>query len=671
MKRISTLVSLLLLLLPFCYLSIFDQFNPGKCPSHQRPQITIGILGITFGPSTYKRYKTKLTVIIHKIEKYIRKHNQSIFDSKTSSFVSSLFEENDFIYHQDIDPNLNQSSPNVKDLLKSLKEHKLKFEKKRKYCSKRRPFRRLNTFQGNDYLYYTTSVAKALFGWNNFEDFIPYSENLFQSTWNPLVRTVPIDYYFKTNNSREQLEKIVSKLDGILFSGANSTFYTGIDKKQFPKNSKYNRWRQKKLMKKYLRELKRKAMDEDEPDPEFKRRKSNYFTALSTVMDIVKERNRDPSINKKIPVLAICLGFEGLLLYEGSKNMRLKFVSDMKRYHDTMLLENEDRILENKNGNDFSSFEKFVEAFYKNDEYFPVIERNSYFFHTKMVNQTEFYKSQRLSSDYEIIGLSYVDDLGYTDQDFGDLGKYSDWIYPQSKAKVAYPLDGKHIERKIRKGRFIYFEPKSKARRSDFRLQHKRDLALILQTVELVKEKLQTKIPKRLRRNYTLFVEEANRYLDQKLKRYTTSYYKKILNTDYFQRNKEFISIVEAKNDPIYGIQYHFEKSMYNFHKNQYVKNAEVSRIKDQLIAKFFLHKVFESKYNLLVNTGTSNKCIDTSVSVFREVLDTRSQNANWSRTFKNALTNLGRASLTTIGCTKASPKHTTRKEGLREISTT
>ena len=622
-KRISNLASLLILILPFCYICIFDQFNPDKCPSHQRPQITIGILGLTFGPSTYKPYVRKLTKIIQEIENYIENHNQSILHSKTSSFISSLFKENDFIYHQNIDPNLDQSSPNVNVLLNSLKEHKLKFEKKRKYCWKRRPSRRISRFEGNEYLYYSTSYAKMLFGWNNFEDFIPSSEDLFQSTWNSLVRTVPIDYYIKRRRtSRRQLKKIISKLDGILFTGGNSTFYTGIDKKQFPKNSKYYQWTQEKLMRKYLRELNRKAMNEDEPDPEFQRRKSKYFKALSMIMDIVKERNRDPSINKKIPVLGICLGFEGLLLYEQSKNMRLEFVSDLNRYHDTMLLENKGRVLEKEN--DYSSFKTFVEKFYKNDEYFPVIERNSYYFHTKMINPAEFYKSQRLSSEYEIIAVSHVDDLGVKNKEFGDLGKYPDWIYPQRKTLVAYPLNGRNIERRIKKGRFIYFRRKSKTRRSDFRLQHRKDLALILQTVELVKEKLKTKIRKKLRANYTLFVEQATRYLDRKLKKNKKAFLKKQMNTDYFQRNNEFISIVEAKSDPIYGVQFHFEKSMYNFHKNQSVKNTEMSRIKDQLISKFFLHKVFESKYNSLVNTGTSNKCVDTSVSVFRKVLDTQ-----------------------------------------------
>ena len=115
-------------------------------------------------------------------------------------------------------------------------------------------------YQGNKYLYYSTAYAKMLFGWNQFQMLIPDKKHLkmFQNTWNRYIRTVPIDHTIGTEDiKRTKLRKIIAKLDGIIFTGGNSSFYNGIqtDKLQ----GKYTKMSQEKLMDHFLEQLNQKA----------------------------------------------------------------------------------------------------------------------------------------------------------------------------------------------------------------------------------------------------------------------------------------------------------------------------------------------------------------------------------------------------------------------------
>ena len=126
---------------------------------------------------------------------------------------------------------------------------------------------------------------------------------------------------------------------------------------------------------------------------------------------------------------------------------------------------------------------------------------------------------------------------------------------------------------------------------------------MIYSTLKLLKNKLNEALQSDLRQNYTRFITDANTHLDNELSRKEKEkFLKKKINTDFTEYSNEFISMIEGKHDPIYGIQFNIEKSFYNFHRNSTVKNNEITRTKDQLLAKFFLKKVFDEKIKTLSN---------------------------------------------------------------------
>ena len=430
--------------------------------------------------------------------------------------------------------------------------------------------------QGRDFLYYSTAYAKMLFGWNHFEEVMKCEEGLKAQT-NPLVRTVPIDPTLK----KKTLALVISKLDGVIFTGGNCAFYQGIDQNKICKDSPFAKMTQQELMREFVKHAKNKG-----PNP-LTRKKTRYFQGLCNVLQQIRLANRQTP-SKKIPILAICLGFEGILL-EAAGDMRLESTSDKNQYHDTVL------VTQKPEGDPFTSFNSFLHGFYKNKSFFPSVERNAYFFHSKMITPKSFNAHKSLSQTFQILAVSYTHDQGKNNSDFKDL---KDWIEPQTKQLVVFPSNTQALDQKICKGHKIFF---SKARnpkiKPDFRLQFTNHFPMIYRALRLVKVKLKEDLTEDLRQNYLTFLQEANAHLDLQLNRKNLDvFWRKKINTDHSTYSEKFVSIVEGKHDPIYGLQFHPEKSFYNFHRNQKVKTASVSRAKDQLLIKFFLKKVFEEK---------------------------------------------------------------------------
>ena len=613
-ESLITFVSLIL----FVYSAPLLQSNPDpECLDDEMPRLTIGILGLTYGSQTYWRPRDRISKILEQIEKKISGDSVKLprETGSESDQIRNYLNDNEFMYYQHLDSTVDQQNPDYETFLDILKEHDVNFQKKYEYCKNDGSNEHLRTNQGNDYLYYSTSYAKMLFGWNQFDEVIPdsTSEEEFWTSRNKYVRTVPIDTSLaKTDPAL--LEKVIRKLDGVIFTGGNGIFYTGIEDGQFDPNSEFAGLDNNALMQKYLEMIKNNNPDHEK----LLRKKSTYFTGLTEVLKIVKNINRETEIPRKIPVFAICLGYEGLLLNSGEWDLRLSFVSDKYYYHDTFENSDEGRIL---NETSMQSFRSFVQNYYKNPKYFPNdYERNAYFYHTKMMSKSKFNNDANLPKDFNIVTVSYYDDKGRGNKSFNDL---SDWTGLQKKKTAVYPNNSKELEEKIQEGHMLYFES-TENNRSDFRLQQADDIALIYKIIDLVKAKLQENIAQDLRDNYNKFVEEAQKHVDDLLKTSNTSVnLQKWINTDYKDTNNQFISIIEGTDDPIYGIQFHVEKTMYNFHNNKYLKNSKTTRMKDQLIMKFFLKKVLEEKikyFNNLKQKKPTNTCLDKPLEVFNQL---------------------------------------------------
>jgi anthranilate/para-aminobenzoate synthase component II len=596
--------------------------NPNN-PQSTQPKITIGILGLTFGPSTYSRYHKRLVQIENQLNTHLTQvKNNSIQEADLQAIISTFLSENDFIFHQNLDLETPRTNHSPEEVLRIVKQHRIHFEKKGVYLNGKGSQTSLKANQGNQYLYYSTAYAKMLFGWNQFDLVIPDSQHpeMFQKVWNKYVRTVPIDHTIGSEDpKRTKLRKIIQKLDGVIFTGGNSSFYAGIDTKNLSGDLK--KMSQEDLMEMFINQA-RKRRTKDKQKDILERTKTTYFQGLDTVLQIVKEINRTPKPKqKKIPILAICLGFEGLLLSAGDADMRLGFVSDSLMYHDIYPVFSPLKCLPN---NDCSSLPAFIQNYYKNPNYFRKLERNCYFYHTKMISQENFYCDSNLRKEYEIVAVSYADDKGIGNLTFKDMGSDGDWTGPQAKELVVFPMNSEKIEAKIQNNQKLFFSRKSSENKvkPDLRLQQKKDIALIYKIIDLLKSKLDKGVSKEIEQNYKQFIAEADEYLDMKLKRKNKlSHMRKLINTDYRDSKQEYISIIEGKNDPIYGIQYHVEKSMYNFYKNPAVKNGFVPRSKDQLFVKFFLQKVFEEKIKSLKIQEQINPN-DNSISKSIEALD-------------------------------------------------
>lgn len=573
-------------------------------PNSSNRKITIGILGLTYGASTFPKYRDKVYQIEQKVIGLIDKSGKKT--SLNNDTLKSLL-KGDIIFEQLLDKNIANQNYSTKEILQIIRQHRLKFEKKTKTQNHTN-----KDYQGNKYLYYSTAYAKMLFGWNQFQMLIPDKKHskMFQNTWNPYIRTVPIDHTIgREDIKRTKLKNIIPKLDGIIFTGGNSSFYKGIQTEK--SQGKFTKMSQEKLMDHFLEQLNQKA-ENSKNNSILKRKKTQYFEGLSKVLEIVKEINRtEKPFSKKIPILGICLGFEGLLLDAAGDTCRLGFVSDQYLYHDVYPTYKSKETLPK---DPLSSLKSFMRCFYKNPIFFPKTEHNCYFNHTKMVSLESFEKDSKLPKEYKVLAVSYANDKGLGNLTFKDQ---QDWQLPQKKTLVVFPMNSDAIEQKIKNQEKIFFQkPKNRANiKPDFRLQQKKDVALIYKCIRLVKTKLDSKLSEEIRENYSLFVYQANEYLDQKLNRQNrTSYLRKLLNTNYHESCQEFISVIEGRHDPIFGLQFHIEKSLYNFDRNPSVKNSTLSRIKDHLITKFFLYKVLEEKKNAIKSqhkTTRDDKLLD------------------------------------------------------------
>ena len=545
------------------------------------PRITIGVLGQPFGPKSSEKYKKKIESVINSISKD---------HSLESKYRRDRTKDKECFLFQTLDSSVPQQGFNKEDSLKILKDHRIKFSKQGEYCFKKDPSKPIKACEGSQFLYYPTAYAKMLFGWHQFEGIFPSNcgDDYFKNNFNRFVRVVPIDHTIgKNDKGRKKLRKIISHLDGVVFPGGDSLFYDGIQEEGL--KAKQSKMNPIQLMQEFIRHSRA------ETKSPVTRTKTQYFEGLSQVLKIIKEINTG---SRKIPVLAIGLGFQGVIL-DYAADMRLDSTSDQFQYHEVVPVE---RPCQHAFQAPLLSLGNFMHSYYKNPKYFPGVERNAYFNHTKSISRMHFLKNKNLLENFKVLAVSFVDDRKIKNSQFNDADH---WDGPQKKQLIVFPSNFDAIQHKINNNHKIFFNKKASGGKikPDFRLQLKNNFPFIYKTIKLLKGKLSKKISSDLRENYERFLKDANQHLDKQLNRkHPEKFLKKKINTNFTGYSNEFVSMVEGKKDPIYGLQFHIEKSLHNFHRNPYVKNMELPRLKDQMIAKFFLKRVFdESVKNLNV----------------------------------------------------------------------
>jgi hypothetical protein len=74
----------------------------------------------------------------------------------------------------------------------------------------------------------------------------------------------------------------------------------------------------------------------------------------------------------------------------------------------------------------------------------------------------------------------------------------------------------------------------------------------------------------------------------------------KHIKTDFRSYSTLFVAIVENKKYPFYGLQFHPEKSLYDFHNNKNIKTNDKNRWNNEMLLVFFMEKVISGKIKYL-----------------------------------------------------------------------
>ena len=298
----------------FFLLLIISTIKPihTKCKVSEQPIITIGIFSLEFTMATYKRYKNKFK----NLKKQIDDLNNSGNSISIINNLDKTFLKNDVLFRQTLDPKIESLKTSFKNLKKTIKDYFIKFSDEDSFCYSNNPQESLSSFNGNEYMYFSTAYAKIFLGWNQFDKLLPTAKEekyFFEKKWNKYVRIVPIDYTILESHGRQAFKKILRKLDGIVLTGGNASFYediepSGLNQKNFTKNMTYP-----ELVQAYLKQLENKIEVSD--GIKLKKIKTTYLQGISDVVNIVKEINQDKDKDrKKIPIFGLCLGMEALLL---------------------------------------------------------------------------------------------------------------------------------------------------------------------------------------------------------------------------------------------------------------------------------------------------------------------------------------------------------------------
>ena len=242
---------------------------------------------------------------------------------------------------------------------------------------------------------------------------------------------------------------------------------------------------------------------------------------------------------KYLPVWTVCLGFEAMLLDDGDTHLRLSQFQDRNKSHGIRLRKTPTQSV---NG----SFAKFLH------DHFCDREQDKYFFHYHIRGFTpdKFFSDPYLKNKYNILAVSDQNDFQKSRLLEADIFNKNFYNYAK---KTQIQIDSK--DRKLKK--------------------EEREL--------IINRLVHYKSPFKSR---TLTEETPNM---------------QSLKTDLSTSTSEFVSIVENKKYPFYGLQFHPEKSNYDFHNNPHVQTDDKTRWNNELLLVFFLEKVLNGKINYLL----------------------------------------------------------------------
>lgn len=273
------------------------------------------------------------------------------------------------------------------------------------------------------------------------------------------------------------------------------------------------------------------------PDYIIERRKTRYFRSLSNILAEARKINDS---GRSFPIWGVCLGFEGMLLNDGETHIRLNQFKDRSKTHGVKLLAND---LDQVEG----TFAKFLK------DHFAKRSQEKYFFyyHIRGFTPMNFYSDPYLKDKYNILAVSDQNDN----------------------------IQDRRLE--------ADFDPFSRLFYKDLR-RHK----IQVDSTEQSREQ-----SRRLELTITRIANYKSPFRVRQLKDDVSLRHVK---TDFRTKPTLFVAIVENKQYPFYGLQFHPEKTFYDFHRNKHVQTSPKNRWNNELLLTFFLEKVISGRVEYL-----------------------------------------------------------------------
>lgn len=330
---------------------------------------------------------------------------------------------------------------------------------------------------------------------------------------------------------------------------------------------------------KFLENIETKENGEEVHDDDFiERKKTLYFSKLSFVLSEARRINDE---GRFLPVWAVCLGFEAMLINDGEAHLRLNQFQDRNKNHSFKLKKT---ALDKTKG----SFARFIKT------HFMKFDNNKYFFHYHIRGFTPktFDKDPYLKGKYNIIAV----------------GSSNDFSGPSQRILEKDPFKKEYFEKEDIFSKLFYKDLK----KNKITLNSQKQTDDELDRELLIKRIMNYKSPFKVRQLNSTQPQTSNQSSQENssggqndadaepdLSEDSNPDLKHI-KTDFSRMETEFISIVENKKYPFYGMQFHPEKPLYDFHNNKYVDISEKSRRSNELLLSFFMEKVFNGKIDHL-----------------------------------------------------------------------
>ena len=272
------------------------------------------------------------------------------------------------------------------------------------------------------------------------------------------------------------------------------------------------------------------------PDNIIEREKTTYFSRLSFIM---KEARAINDSGRVFPIWAVCLGFEGMLLNDGETHIRLNQFHDRNKTHGIKTQPND---ADKLNG----SFAKFIKDHFANREQ----ERFFFYYHIRGFTPTNFYSDPYLKNKYNILAVSDQNDF-----------------LPGRVLTEQTEYFNKHFYKDLKHHKIVIDSEK--------RDQRNRELELVVNRMAHYKSPF-----------------AVRKLLDDSSLKH--------VKTDFRSKSSLFVAIVENKKYPFYGLQFHPEKSLYDFHNNKHVQVSDENRWNNEMLLVFFLEKIISGKIKYL-----------------------------------------------------------------------